>query len=165
MADPTSKTELLSAMQHGYAAFVALLAPLDEQQLTTPGVNGNWSVKDVLAHIAAWQTRAALKLEAVGHGEIPQLEPPVETDEEMDQFNAATFLANQSQPLADISQAFHASYERLRAATAALDDADLFAGSQRFPWLEDGELWESVAGNTFEHYEEHAPMIKEWLAR
>jgi uncharacterized protein (TIGR03083 family) len=165
MAAPKNKVELLDEMQSGYRAFVALLARLDEPQLTTPGVNGDWSVKDILAHLATWQERAVLKLEAAKRGEVPLFMPSIHTDEEMDQFNAATFAAKRTLPLADIMQTFHASYARLRTAVEELDDEALFAGHKRFPWLEESELWESVAGNTFAHYEEHAPMIEAWLDR
>src|SRR5215472_7326695 len=50
-----NKTDVLDAMRSGYNALEKPLAPLDEAQMTTPGVNGTWSIKDNIAHIVTWQ--------------------------------------------------------------------------------------------------------------
>lgn len=46
---------LLTLMQQEQTALENLLTTLDAAQMTQPGVYGELSVKDVLAHIAAWQ--------------------------------------------------------------------------------------------------------------
>ena len=164
MADPTNKTELLETMQSSYAAFEALLAPLSEAQLTVPDVHGEWSIKDVLVHLATWQGRAAEILEAAQRNEQPQLNPPIKTDEEMDHFNDAVFAAKRSYPLLDARQDFRASYQRLQAVVEVLSEDALF-DPQHFAWTKEQPLWRTVEGDTFGHYEEHAPMIEAWLAR
>ena len=58
MSDPTrpaDKAALLAMIQAGYEQLEVLLATLSPEQMTIPGVNGSWSVKDNLAHLAAWQ--------------------------------------------------------------------------------------------------------------
>jgi len=40
-----NKAELLTHIQAEYDCFEALLASLSEEHMTTPGVNGTWSVK------------------------------------------------------------------------------------------------------------------------
>ena len=81
MSDPTTKDELLAAMDQGYTTFELLLAPLSETQLTIPGVNGEWSIKDILAHLAAWQGRVAERLEAIlAHNDAYQPVPAVNND-------------------------------------------------------------------------------------
>lgn len=54
MSETIEKAALLDNIQEGYKEFEALLAPLSEEQMTVPGVSGRWSVKDTIAHIAAW---------------------------------------------------------------------------------------------------------------
>ena len=164
MSTPTNKAEVLEMMERGYTAFEALLAPLSEVQLTEPGVSGDWSLKDILVHIATWQGRAAQILEAAQRNEQPQLTPPIKTEEEMDQFNNATFAANRSRPLAEVKQDFHTSYQQLLAATRALDEADLLDPG-RFAWMKGNALWKTVEGDSFGHYDEHRPAIEAWLAR
>lgn len=164
MSTPTNKAELLEMMERGYTAFEALLAPLSEAQLTESGVSGDWSLKDILVHLATWQGRAAQILEAAQRNEQPQLTPSIKTDEEMDQFNNTTFAANRSRPLAEVKQDFHASYQQLLAATEALGEVDLFDPG-RFAWMKGNALWTTAEGDTFGHYDEHKPAIEAWLAR
>lgn len=40
---PADKAELLATIRDGYEQFEALLASLQEEQMTIPGVNGSWS--------------------------------------------------------------------------------------------------------------------------
>jgi hypothetical protein len=163
MSDPTNKTELLDTMQRSFAAFEALLAPLSAAQLTTPNVHGEWSIKDVLVHLATWQGRAAEIMEAAQRNEQPQLNPSIKTDEDMNLFNDAVFAANRSYPLVEARQDFRVSYQRLQAAVEALSEEALF-DSQRFAWTKEQPLWRTAEGDTFGHYEEHAPVIEKWLA-
>ena len=162
MSDPTNKAELLAQMQSGYASFVALLAPLSTEQKSVEHVSGEWTIKDILVHLAAWQTRVSLRLEGIARQEEAQFEL-IDTDEKMNAFNDAIFAANRARPLDEVEAEFHASVERLRANVEKAQERDLFEAG-RFAWLKDGLLWQSVAGNTFEHYDEHMPMIKAWLA-
>lgn len=164
MADPTTKAELLAMMQRGYTTFEALLAPLKAEQMTTAGVNADWSIKDILVHLVTWHRRAAQSLEAAQRNEEPQLKPPVNTSEEMNQFNDATYDANRTRPLPEVQQEFRTSYQQFVACVEASSEEALF-DPQRFPWMTGHALWELVAGNAFGHYEEHIAPIEEWLAR
>lgn len=160
--EPGNKAELLARMSTGYAAFEALLAPLSADQLCVPGVNGEWTIKDMLVHLTVWQTRVSLRMEAAARHEEAQFEP-IDTEEKMNAFNDATFAANRERPLAEVQEEFRASVQRLDANVAAADESDLFEAG-RLAWLRGGKLWENVAGNSYEHYKEHAPMIEGWLA-
>lgn len=162
MANPSNKTELLARVRSGYAEFVALLAPLSNEQLCEPGVNGAWTIKDILAHLTAWQTRVSLRLEALARHEEARFEP-IADDEAMNAFNQTIFVANRERSLDEVRADFHAAVERLRANAERTAEDDLFTAG-RFAWLNGVALWESVAGNTYEHYAEHAPMIEVWLA-
>ena len=70
---PVDKAALLANIQAGYDQLEALLASLSEEQMTIPGVNGSWSVKDNLAHLTAWQSYQAARQEGILNG----VEPPV----------------------------------------------------------------------------------------
>ena len=50
LEDEMDKTTLLRTIQTEYAHLEALIAPLSEAQLSTPSSEGQWSIKDVLAH-------------------------------------------------------------------------------------------------------------------
>ena len=161
--EPTDKAELLQCMQDGYTAFVTLLTPLSEEQMTTPGANGDWAVKDILVHLATWQRRMANRVEALSRNdEVNPNQPAINSDEEMNRFNDANFTANRSRSLNQVWSDFRSSYQDLLQSTRLLSENDLF-NPHRYTWLEGSALWENIAGNSFAHYEEHTPMITEWL--
>jgi hypothetical protein len=65
MPEPIAKAALLDTIQTGYSQFETLLAPLSEEQMTTPTVNGTWSIKDTIAHLTAWQGYLLNQLQGV----------------------------------------------------------------------------------------------------
>ncbi|MEZ4835060.1 MAG: ClbS/DfsB family four-helix bundle protein [Caldilineaceae bacterium] len=54
MPRPTSKSDLLSAIDKEHGALQAELSKLSPEQMTMPDVVGSWSVKDVVAHLVEW---------------------------------------------------------------------------------------------------------------
>ena len=55
MPRPTSIPDLLAAIEKERGALETLLEPLTPEEMTDPGVVGEWSVKDVLAHLIEWE--------------------------------------------------------------------------------------------------------------
>jgi hypothetical protein len=156
------KAQLLDEMNSGYTVFENTLAPLDEKQMTTSGVNGDWSIKDILAHLTAWQRYLVIRLQAVGRNEEPAVHGPA--DKDVDEMNARFYEENKSRLLAEVMGDFHATYGRAVEAVQALSNEDLFE-PQRFAWMKGNALWELVAGNTYEHYQEHIGSIQAWLGK
>jgi len=156
------KAALLDTMEMEYQALVDLLAPLDGQRLTTPGATGAWSVKDVLAHLTAWQMSLLKLLQAAQQGREPA--PPFGrlSDAEIERLNQRFYEAARARPLAEVWAAFRSTYTQARAAVAALGEETL-GDTRRFPWLDGLALADYVAGDTFEHYQEHAQWMRAWL--
>ncbi|MDL1896466.1 ClbS/DfsB family four-helix bundle protein, partial [Anaerolineae bacterium CFX7] len=55
MSHPTTKQELLHRIRARHADMEELLSSLEPAQMRAPELDGGWSVKDSLAHIAAWE--------------------------------------------------------------------------------------------------------------
>jgi uncharacterized protein (TIGR03083 family) len=163
MAEQMDKASILNELRSKYAALEAILAPLDEAQLTTPGVIGGWSIKDILAHVTAWHHRLLAWLHAAGHNEEPTISGP-NSEEEMDRLNEQFYQENKFRPLADVLGDFRSSYLQIVEAVQAMPEEDLI-DPRRFAWLDGDSLRQLVAGDTYDHYEEHRQQIEEWLAR
>jgi hypothetical protein len=153
------KAELLRQIEEGFQAFEALVAPLSAAQMTTPTVNGTWSIKDNLAHLSAWHDYLAGVMRGVVSGEQPPaFVPGAETE---DAENEALYLANRDRALDDVRRGFHTSYQDVLAALAAVDEDAL---NRPAPWsTSENPIWGTVAGNTYDHYEEHGAIIRRWL--
>lgn len=50
-----TKAELLDAMRSGRARWEDLLAEVETGRMDEPGVVGAWSVRDVVAHVSAYE--------------------------------------------------------------------------------------------------------------
>jgi len=156
---PADKAELLASIEAGYDQLEALLAPLTEEQMTIPGVNGSWSIKDNLAHLAAWQSYQAARQEGALSGiKPPDPVPGIETEDEI---NEHYYQLNKDRPLAEVLADFRTSYQRVLAATEALSWEALNAP---FPWADnDIPVGAYTMGNTYGHYEMHGELIQYWL--
>ena len=175
------KARLLNLMNTSYAAFTQLLSPLSEAQLTTPGVTGLWSIKDILAHLAVWEHHALNYLLAAEKGDVPPestLEelgygdaqppeadalPPEERADEFSPENSFLYHQNKERPLADVQDDFRLTFADIVATVQRIDGTLLF-DSHSMAWTEGRPLWLWIAGNTYEHYEEHTGPIEQWLA-
>lgn len=161
MAEQMDKARILDEMYTKFAALENILAPLDETQMTREGVIGDWSIKDVLAHITAWQHRLLVWLHAATQNEEPAISGP-DSDEEMDRLNEQFYEENKSRPLDDVLAGFRATYLQIVNDVQVLNDEDL-TDPHRFTWMKGNPLWYVVAGDTYEHYQEHSGSIQEWL--
>ena len=159
MPESISKSALLDNVQTGYLRFEDLLAPLSEEQMTTPTVNGTWSIKDNVAHLTAWHGYLLDQLQGVIAGkEPPEFMPGLSTEDEI---NERVYQENKKRPLADVLADFRASYHRVLAAVQSMSEEALNAP---FPWSKTGNpAWPLIEGNTYEHYQEHGDIIRRWL--
>jgi hypothetical protein len=67
---PARRDALLAELDAARDAFHAVLADVDAELVTAPGVVGDWSVRDLVVHVAFWDEHAvgALELAAAGRG-------------------------------------------------------------------------------------------------
>lgn len=163
MNEPTSKAELLAAIDTEHERLTATLSGLTDEQLVQPGVESDWSVKDVLAHITWWEQWMVQKLDALARGDkIPQLLRPDEDQETgLARLNSDIFAAGRDRPLAEVRADFDRSFQQALAAVAALAEHDIFDPQGLGGGLNEAPVY-LIASNTYEHYEEHSATIRRW---
>ena len=157
-----SKREILDAIQGERAALEAAIDPLTETQMIQPGVEHDWSIKDILAHITDWENRMITWIEESLLGEVPQRPAPGMTWDDLDLLNQQTYLANKDRPLDEVLTEFRSSYQQALETVRALSEDDLI-NPPRFAWREGDPLWHMVGANTWWHYKEHRQSIAAWL--
>jgi uncharacterized protein (TIGR03083 family) len=152
-----TKRELLDAIQKERAAFEAALAGLTPEQMTTPGVMGEWSVKDILGHIAMWEARLVTLLYSIERGVAPKML----RSSDVDKVNAESHAEQRERPLDRVRADFHAVHAQSLKRLDTLKERDL-SDPKHFKWLEGEPLEKLVASDTFEHYAEHRLAIEAW---
>lgn len=158
----TSKAQLLADLDSEQAGWEALLAEIGTKHMEQPGVAGEWSIKDIIAHLTGWRRRTLARFQAALRHEPPP--PPAWPADLQDDYaiNAWIYGATHDQPLADILRDSRAVFDQLVATFAAFPEDEL-RDPARFPWLE-GETWNAAI--LFGHFhDEHEPDMRAFLAR
>ena len=162
MESATSTTQLLDDLDAEQSAWEALLRDIGEERMTQPGVEGEWSIKDIVAHLTAWRRRTVSRFQAALRNEPAPPPPwPVELQDD-DAINAWFYAADRDRPLEDVLRESRAVFQQLVQTLEAFPEEAL-QDPARFPWLEG----EPLSGATlFGHFhDEHEADMRAWLAR
>ncbi|MGI8858036.1 MAG: ClbS/DfsB family four-helix bundle protein [Thermomicrobiales bacterium] len=156
MADPTTKAELLDQVRAMYLALDAAIDPILPAQMSVPGVNGAWSVKDTLAHLTFWHRNLLARLDGIASN--AQMSVGTAIDDDI--WNQRCFTANRDRALDDVLADLWRTQQAVLDALDALPEAMLFnAGAHG------GALWEATDGSILGHYPEHLAQIERWRAQ
>src|SRR3712207_9051846 len=69
-----SKGQVLQAIERERDAWETLLVEVGESRMLEPGAMGEWTFKDLVAHITGWRARSLRRLEAAANGQ-PEPDP------------------------------------------------------------------------------------------
>ena len=162
MAKQTSKDQLLNDIHVERRRLEATLSSLSAAEMLQPGVVGAWSVKDVLAHLVAWE-RLLLDWYASGVQGVTAAEMPVGMEKgAIAALNQQIYAQNQMRSLEDVLADFHASYQDTLALIESISEADMFTPG-RCPWTGKYLLADYITGNTCNHYAWAKSQIRKWL--
>ena len=163
---PRDKAELLERIQAERTALDETLARLSEMQLVAPGEYEGWSVKDHLAHLAAWELGIAALLRRGPRYAAMGLDENTYLNAGTDGINAAIHERTNDLSLADVLAGLRQAQAELLDALAPLSEADLAKRYSHYQPDEPGKdsgapvvRW--IAGNTYEHYAEHVAWLAE----
>jgi hypothetical protein len=164
----STKSDLLHRLAESWLGLDAKISALSEAQLTRVGPDG-WSTKDHLAHISAWEGSLIALLEGRDRrAAIGLVGAEAEsTGDDVDAINALIQRRSQDRSLADVLAAFRETHRQCVSAIARLSDEDLARPYSHFQPNDPANShpvigW--IAGNTYEHYDEHAGWIAQLLA-
>ncbi|HQV68626.1 MAG TPA: ClbS/DfsB family four-helix bundle protein [Thermoflexales bacterium] len=163
----TTKAALLADIETTHAALEATLARVPSSQMSAPGVTGEWSVKDILAHIAMWRSRAITQMFKAEQGQPPKMEIPATLAKAanwLDLFNAQEYAAQKDRPLDRVMADFGGSHRQLVKRLRAWGDEAALFDPKRYPALNGRSLAETIWSDSAEHEAEHRAEIEAWLS-
>ncbi len=152
------KQEILEQVRSARAAMLTALEGLSDDAMLRPGVVGVWSVKDILAHLTAWQSELVTALSQLDN---PKRVPEIIKIDDIDEWNEEQYRVNARRSLAVVRDDFQGVHKHLLKAVEELDD-DTLENVRKFPWMEGEPLWYLIAENGYWHEEEHADQIRRW---
>ena len=138
-----------------WAEIVALVDSFSETEQAQPGVVDDWSIKDLLGHMAFWAEKAAADLRSLSGGRPEKIEGPSSV-EELNDWNAREAEARAGKSLADLRAEWEKTFKdaaaEFRGFDAGLLETEVRGWSQLNRFL----------GDTTLHYKEHAEQIRAW---
>jgi len=137
----------VEAERRGWYAVLALVRSLTPRECVEPGYyrDPDWTVRDVVAHLGTWLAEAQVQFERISAGTYEG------HDVDIDGLNAKFLAAMQGQPWDVAWVQANAGRSRMLQVWAELREP-----SDEAAW------WIRKSG--CDHYAEHLPRLREWVA-
>ena len=142
---PKSKEEFLAREQQVWDEMNSLVADLPARILKQPGAAGDWSVKDVWAHLAEWMKRTRQV--------VPRLIRGEKVKADIQAFNVARYETIRRMSVTESRDRLAQERKRFLAFIKRLPDEDLLGNSQVYSW---------TSFSCYNHYVEHIPGLKQF---
>ncbi len=154
--EPRSKQELLDAMAAGRAELEELIARIPPERFLEPGRWGDWTLKDLVSHIAAYERWT---VEQCGPDPAPEEIARMRAESEggTDALNDSIYLEHRDDPLGSVLAESRAAYEILRRTLEQLDEEAL---TRPRWWTGDASLLAAIPGQSHAHYRDHLDDLR-----
>ncbi|MBK8794172.1 MAG: ClbS/DfsB family four-helix bundle protein [Holophaga sp.] len=114
------KSELSNWLQEEYQQWELLLAAIGPKRMNQPGISGEWSMRDIVAHLTGWQQRLAAQMQAALDGQ-PEPPPPWPADRKTEvEINAWIYETNRKKDLRQVLEDAHRVYLQMQALILGL---------------------------------------------
>lgn len=148
------KQQFLDKLEQAWAAFNESFAGLSDEQLVEAGVSGDWSVKDILAHVNWWEEESIKHLPLILQGERPPRYSVLYGG--IDAFNALMTEQWRGRSLAEVRKRVDATHRKLMAYLQSVAE-EQFSTETRFR--------RRLGWDSYKHYPLHTQAIREWRER
>jgi hypothetical protein len=146
------RDELTRTEDLRYAEIEALFEELTPDLMDEPGYAGDWSVKDVMAHLAAWCSEASRYFQQLRMGTYSLTgEDIAAMDRDIDAINRRFYQASRELSLHDVKAEWYSARSQMLLEWGSLAEVDRSA-----------MYWFRECGP--KHYEEHMPRLREWTS-
>ena len=159
MKDTALTAELLSDLDKEWANVERLCGSLSEADMVARRRAGDWSVKDTICHLSAWEKYLLDRLGYVLSGQKPMY-PAMSSMDDVHRFNAQVYAENKDRPLNSVIIEFRSLYRVVMTVLEALNDAQL-SQPYSYDFPDDHlTLLQIIRANTYEHFREHCSPIQ-----
>lgn len=143
------KTELQERVRESHAGLTAALEGLTEEEATRVGLTEQWSIKDALAHIAAWEIEAARIVKEIQDG---TWKPRRLNQEQIDEFNRQAVESRRERSFPQVREEFDAAHAEIERVINTLpEEVDEATPAYRY-----------IEAVTFKHFAHHGAQIQKF---
>ena len=161
------KEHILAALREQFDRWEELLASMSEEEVIAPHFDYDWSIKDVMAHLWAWQQISIARMESGLLDREPEYPKWIvslgeEWEEDADRVNALTYETNHEKPWSEIYQNWKNGFLRFLELGKEISERDLLDGD-RYKWLK-GYSLAFILVASYDHHQEHLEKLTTWLS-
>ena len=154
----TMKDHILAALREQLGAWEATLTRLGETAIVAHSGPSDWSIKDELAHLWAWQQRTLARVEGARLDREPEFpawpfDPNDESEEGTERINTWIYETNRDLPWSTVHKNWRDGFHRMLDAAERIPERDLL-DSERYAWLKGHAITVFLLG-TYDHHQEH----------
>ena len=160
------KEHILAALREQFDSWEELLVSMDEGQITAPNFDFDWSIKDVITHLWAWQQISVARMEGGVLDREPEFPKWIvalgeDWEDNADRVNALTFESNHEKPWSEIYQNWKNGFLQFLELGNEISERDLLDGD-RYPWLK-GYSLAFILVASYDHHQEHLEKLLAWM--
>ncbi len=145
------RSQLLKRLDKAWEAFKESYAGLSDSELMEPGITGDWSVKDIIAHVTRWEEEALTHLPLILDGGKPPRYSV--TYGGIDAFNAQATEQKRNLSLSEVLRQQDDMHRRL---------IDFIQSAPEDQFIRETRFRHRLRLDTYSHYPKHAEAIREW---
>lgn len=147
------RRQLLNRLGSAWQLLQKSYAGLSDEDLMLPGVTGNWSVRDILAHVTTWEEEALTHLPTILKGGRPPRYSV--THGGINAFNAQKTEEKKNLSLTEVQRQFEGTHKRLLSFIEHVPE-EQFQSETIFR--------RRLRLDSYSHYPKHAAAIRKWRA-
>lgn len=145
--------KLIALIDKTWTAFRSSIDGLTPDQMQQPGASGEWSVKDILAHVTTWEAESLEHLPRMARGEKNASYRHLYGG--IDAFNELMIARKRELPLDDVLRELDETHARLVEYVATAPE-EQFAPKNR--------CRARLGWDSHKHYPHHEQAIRAWRA-
>jgi hypothetical protein len=125
-----SKAAIVQRLQTERRRLERNVSQLSPEDMLRPGAVGEWSVKDILAHLADWEAHMLVWVEAARGGDPVASPDPGLTWQQLDVFNQRVYERHRDQPLEAVTQYFRDTHRQFMTLVEAMPEEEMLTPSR-----------------------------------
>jgi hypothetical protein len=165
-----TKSQLVSDIGRRWSELSEALDRLTEAQMTGIRDAQGWTIKDHIAHLAAWERSAVYLLEGRPRHEALGVDEARYLEGDLDEINKVIYKQTEDLSLAEARAELDKVHALLLDLLAPMTDADLLKSYSHYlpdePGEDDGRpVYGYIYGNSADHFAEHLGWIRSLVGK
>ncbi len=151
------KKDFVKMILSARSSLDSMLSKFTREQMEVQGAGNEWTVKDIIAHIAWYENEMVSLLRQ------HTLEGSEWWNLPLQERNASIYSNARNEELNDVMENEAQTYKRMLKLLEGLDEQEINDPSAFSGMPSDWQPWSVIASNTYEHYQDHFDQLEELL--